>query len=803
MAKASTVKAPWGKVVLETLEWLVRKVGDAGGGGQGILWEGSLGVGSVDVVRTIALQSHGGRVIKTMAEVLLSGFVMSILRKAALFAIEYGMNEIKSDRNVPKELGKLQSSLQSIRAVLQEAERKQSISSALKEWLHNLKDAVYDIDDILDNVSTEALKRQVDKGLATQAKWMGKTALAKMVYLDQQVRERFSNMMWTCITNKFNLKRIVQDIIESATGESCKHLNMEHLQSKLRGILQNGNYFLVLDDLWTDNVNEWEELRHLLSSGARGSVIMVTTRKYTVASMVGTSEPYKMGALPFEECMKIFTRIAFRHGEEKNYPQLLKIGECIVKKCTGVPLAIKSLASLLFRMREEAKWLRVKEDDLWEIEQGDDDILPKLKLSYNALPPALKPCLSYLSIFPKGYEYYRRCIIMVWMAQGLLHSKSLSEQTDVGNQYIAELMGSSFFQDAMITFDGSMPHFKMHDIVHDLGRYVLDRELAVISCEVSEVSETVRHLIWDDKFSAEQEFPKHIMTARKARTFASSYNHGTVSKQFLEVLFSEFLLLRVLIIAEVSIEELPDSIGNLKHLRYLDLTWNRTLKFLPNSLCKLINLQTLDLYRSDHLVKLPRDVKKLISLKYLSLTCKLKHLPETGLRGWASLTSLQLHSCSELTSLTEGIGYLTSLEMLWISDCPKLPSLPASMKNLSALREMLIDNCPELDLMHPEEAMDGLQSLRSLQIIGLPKLECLPETLSSASASLQYFLIEQCPLLRELPNFMQHLCNDTDHQRVFIKDCPAINSRWVKEDYHLSSCRSNKACARKQPRKEY
>lgn len=59
MAKASTVKAPWGKVVLETLEWLVRKVGDAGGGGQGILWEGSLGVGSVDVVRTIALQSHG------------------------------------------------------------------------------------------------------------------------------------------------------------------------------------------------------------------------------------------------------------------------------------------------------------------------------------------------------------------------------------------------------------------------------------------------------------------------------------------------------------------------------------------------------------------------------------------------------------------------------------------------------------------------------------------------------------------------------------------------------------------------
>ncbi|XP_006661639.1 putative disease resistance protein RGA1 [Oryza brachyantha] len=817
-----------------------------------------------------------------MAEVLLSSFAVSILGKIVSFVSEHSLNENKSDISVHKELRKLQKSLQSINGVLLDAERKQSTSDALKEWLRNLKDVVYDIDDILDDVSTEALKRRVDKGMVTQTKclhiyrfklrrkllrkkilssrirevceklnevaiyrkdfgltdWamagqcseepqresysfvyqadiigrddardeiireilrasechdlfvlpllglggIGKTALAKMVYHNQQIRERFCKILWACVSNKFNLKRILQDIIESATGESCKHLNLEQIQKKLRGILQNGNYFLVLDDMWTHNINEWRELRNLLSSGARASVIIVTTRKYVVASMVGTSNPYKVGALPFHECMQIFTRVAFKQGEENKYPSLLKIGESIVKKCAGVPLAIKSLGSLLFTMRDESQWLRVKEDHLCKIIQGDGDIMPVLKLSYNALPPALKPCLSYLSIFPKDFEYYRRCIIMLWMAHGLLRSNNLSDEIDVGNQYIVELIGSSFFQDALITFDGSMPHCKMHDIVHDLGRYVLDTDLAIVNCDGQEVSETVRHLVWDYKdFSHEQEFPGHLIKARKARTFVSSCNPGSLSKKFLQVLLSKFLLLRVLIISGAWIDELPDSIGNLKHLRYVDLTWNKSIKFLPNSICKLINLQTLDLYRCDHLIELPRDVNKLISLRYLSLTCKQKHFPEGGLCGWASLTYLQLHSCSELTSLTEQIGCLTALQMLWISDCPKLPSLPASMKHLSALQELFIENCPELDLMNTEEAMDGLWSLRTLQIIGLPKLERLPVTLCSASRSLQYLLIEKCPKLREILNYMQDLAKDTNHRRVFIKDCPGISRRGMKE----------------------
>ncbi|XP_072077394.1 putative disease resistance protein At3g14460 isoform X2 [Arachis hypogaea] len=70
------------------------------------------------------------------------------------------INMMKGKKVDQKLLQKLENILSVVEAVLNDAERKQIYNPAVKRWLENLQDAVYDADDLLDEIATKAATRK-------------------------------------------------------------------------------------------------------------------------------------------------------------------------------------------------------------------------------------------------------------------------------------------------------------------------------------------------------------------------------------------------------------------------------------------------------------------------------------------------------------------------------------------------------------------------------------------------------------------------------------------------------------------
>ncbi|KAF2307898.1 hypothetical protein GH714_033248 [Hevea brasiliensis] len=67
------------------------------------------------------------------------------------------------------------------------------------------------------------------------------------------------------------------------------------------------------------------------------------------------------------ESGKPLERSAFKGEQEKQNPNLIRIGEEIVRKCKGIPLAVITLANLLYSVTDEHDWefIRVMKYGNW------------------------------------------------------------------------------------------------------------------------------------------------------------------------------------------------------------------------------------------------------------------------------------------------------------------------------------------------------------------------------------------------------------------------------------------------------
>ncbi|KAL0381387.1 UNVERIFIED_CONTAM: putative disease resistance protein RGA3 [Sesamum angustifolium] len=279
---------------------------------------------------------------------------------------------------------------------------------------------------------------------------VGKTTLVQMVYNDERTTRCFDLRVWVCVSNDFSIHRLVKAIVESIDGVGCDISELDALQQLFREKLRGRRFLLVLDDVWNENHELWNRLKEVLRCGSKGSVLMVTTRIEKVALMMATIGVHQIGYLSEDDSWSLFRQRAFMTGEGEE--SFAAIGKVILKKCGGVPLAIKALGSLMRFKSHESEWLAIKESEIWQLSDDENGVLPALRLSYDNLAPQMRQCFAYCCLFPKDYVMEENQLIQLWMANGFVPSRGQSDLHLNGRLIFKELVWRSFLQDIQINF---------------------------------------------------------------------------------------------------------------------------------------------------------------------------------------------------------------------------------------------------------------------------------------------------------------------------------------------------------------
>ncbi|WRX11725.1 NB-ARC - like 10 [Theobroma cacao] len=443
---------------------------------------------------------------------------------------------------------------------------------------------------------------------------------------------------------EFDVIKITKTILQLVTSESCDINYLNLLQVRLKEKLSRKKFLLVLDDVKNENYDDSMKLRSPFDAEVPRSKIIVTTRSSNVSSIMRTVADYSLQISSDDDSLSTLAHHALESGDFTGHPDLKKIGLEIVKKCGGLPLAIKVIGGLLRTRVNHDAWNYILKSDIWNLLEDKSNIIPALWLSYYYLSSQLKQCFAYCSLLPKDHEFKEE-IVLLWMAEGFLNEANTKREIeDLGSKYFEELVSRSFFQAS----SKNKSQFVMHDLITDLAQSIVG-EIYFKRARHDDMKGSVSHTRYSpyiiSKYDGIKKFAsfseaKSLQTYLPFEMMMSQYSRCYLSNNVLNHLLSALKCVRVLSLKRYYITEIPSSIGNLKHLYYPDFSYTK-IKSLPDSIYSLYNLETL-------LLRFCENFEKL-SLK-LGILDNLCHLDITG--------------GNSIEEMPSGIGKLKNLQVL-------------------------------------------------------------------------------------------------------------------------------------------
>ncbi|KAF8756794.1 hypothetical protein HU200_011030 [Digitaria exilis] len=433
-------------------------------------------------------------------------------------------------------------------------------------------------------------------------------------------------------------------------------------------------YFILIDDIWSKEA--WELVRSVLPSNDNGSRIIITTRNKELAKSCcnGISEHmFEARPLNEEDSQRLFFKRLFFSSED--CPQdLRKVSREILRKCSGLPLAIISIAGLLANRSQTAEvWGNTLKSISTAAEKDShiDKMNRILLLSYFDLSPYLKSCLLYLSVFPEDYLIDCRRLILLWVAEGLIPGQDRESMEHQGRNYLNQLITRSLVQPTKFGSDGTtVKQCRVHDVILDfLVSKAVDDNFVTIwnrtGFSDNYNSHKIRRLSIQENISARaEEVVRTIKNAPHIRSITIFGNNSVLIKHASEFLTSQ--VLRVMNI-EGHFEECflgrVKCFGQMKYLRIMDYEGEHLSK-LPEDTNNLQHLETLDVYAT-RIIELPASIIQFQKLVRLFVDTELQ-LPD-AIGNLQALEELGLINLGiQSLKCIHGLGDLTKLKVLSI-----------------------------------------------------------------------------------------------------------------------------------------
>ncbi|KAA8539126.1 hypothetical protein F0562_025818 [Nyssa sinensis] len=493
-----------------------------------------------------------------------------------------------------------------------------------------------------------------------------------------------------------NVRKIqgeIADMVGLELKEESESGRARWLSERLK---QEKTILVILDDLWT-KLN-LEDIGIPCGNDHKGCNILLTSRDQDVCNQMNTQKHFPIEVLSPSEAWDLFKKIA---GNFDDSPDLHNLAMEVAKECAGLPIAIITVATAL-KSESNQVWRdalqQFRNSTPQNIKGMHIDVYSKLQLSYDFLErKELKSCFLLCCLFPEDHDILIEDLVRYGM--GLRLFKDIHKLEEARDRALALV---DYLKARCLLLAGNVEgSVRMHDIIRDFALSVASKgEQGFLVKAVTELEEWPKFdtfanhtaiVLLGNKF---HELPDRLDCPELnilVLGLEQEFSHSS-SLKIPGTFFVGMKMMRVLVMRYMSIPSLPPSIQCLKNLRTLCLEhcMLSDISFIGELKEKL---EILSFCGSD-IEELPREIGQLTHLRLLDLS---------------DCTNLKLIPLGVISSLShlEDLYMINSFKNWEVDDkdTGKRNASLAEMKSLSQIR-VLEMHIPDIKLF-PKDLLFG------------------------------------------------------------------------------------------------